>query len=299
MNQRTTTLDTVALTSLTWGDVDDVGLPLAVLLHGFPDTAHSWRHLGPALAGAGYRVVAPFTRGYAPSGIPTDRVFHVAALVSDALRLHEAYAGDDRAVVVGHDWGAITAHGLGAVPEPPYGRVVSLAVPPVPALSPARGDLARWARAVPRQATLSWYTVFNQLPRLPERHFERLVAHLWRRWSPGYDATEDLAHLADAVPDDAHRSAVIGYYRDTVRRRDLPTPYRWFAESWLGSPTVPTLYLHGEDDGCLDVRFAARTAAHLPAGSRVAVIPAAGHFLHLEQPDVVADRVLEFLREAA
>lgn len=293
----TTYLDQVRLASLSWGAVDDTDLPLAVLLHGFPDTAHTWRHLGPALAEAGYRVVAPFTRGYAPSGIPRDGVLHVTALMWDAAKLHEAFVGDDRAVLVGHDWGAITANGLGAVDEPPYRRIVSMAVPPVPALSPARGDLARWARILPRQLTLSWYTVFNQLPRLPERNLDKLVAHLWRRWSPGYDAAEDLALLAESLPDDQHRSAVVGYYRDTARRRDLPYPYRWYGEAWLRSPTVPTLYLHGADDGCLDVRFAARAARHMPAGSRSAVIADAGHFLQLEQPQVVADRILEFLQE--
>lgn len=295
MDQRTTTLATVRLNSLTWGDVDDVGRPLAVLLHGFPDTAHTWRHLGPALAGAGYRVVAPFTRGYAPSGLATDGVYHPTALMWDAARLHEAYEGDGRAVLVGHDWGAITANGLAAVTAPPYGKVVSLAVPPFPSMNPTRGDLGRWARILPRQAALSWYTVFNQLPALPERNAERLVAHLWRRWSPGYDATEDLAHVAAALPDRAHRTAAFGYYRDTVRRLRLPEPYRWFADAWTGSPRVPLLYLHGADDGCLDLRWAALAAERLPGGCEVAVVERAGHFLQLERPDEVADRVLGFL----
>jgi pimeloyl-ACP methyl ester carboxylesterase len=61
-------LDDVRLAALTWGPADG---PLAVLLHGFPDSAHTGRHLGPALAGQGYRVVAPFTRGYAPSSVTT------------------------------------------------------------------------------------------------------------------------------------------------------------------------------------------------------------------------------------
>ena len=71
-------LDDVRLSALTWGSEG----PLAVLLHGFPDTAYTWRHLGPALAEDGFRVVAPFTRGYAPSDCPGDGPFGVAAYFS-------------------------------------------------------------------------------------------------------------------------------------------------------------------------------------------------------------------------
>ena len=80
---RTLSLDlgAVRLDALAWGpDPDDTGRPLAVLLHGFPDTAYTWRHLGPVLADAGHRVVAPFTRGYAPSDVPADRSGHVGPL---------------------------------------------------------------------------------------------------------------------------------------------------------------------------------------------------------------------------
>lgn len=295
MDQRTTNLTAVSLTSLTWGDIGDESRPLALLLHGFPDTAHTWRHLGPALATAGYRVAAPFTRGYAPSGLPADGSYHVPALMSDALELHAALGGDDRAVLVGHDWGAITANGLAASPRSPYARVVAMAVPPIPAMNPTRADLAGWARILPRQAANSWYILFNQLPVLPERVFERLVAHLWARWSPGYDAAADLAHLADALPDPIRRSAAVGYYRAQPRPWRIPARYRELAVDWLGSPRVPLLYLHGADDGCLHPRWATRAARHLPAAAEVAVVERAGHFLQLERPDEVAERVLAFL----
>jgi pimeloyl-ACP methyl ester carboxylesterase len=76
--------------------------PLAVALHGFPDTAWTWRYLGPHLAGLGWRVVAPFLRGYAPSGLASS--YHVGALAADAVALHRELGGDDRTVLVGHDW---------------------------------------------------------------------------------------------------------------------------------------------------------------------------------------------------
>lgn len=297
MNHRSTVLDRVTLTSLVWGDIDDHDRPLAVLLHGFPDTAHTWRHLGPALVDAGWRVVAPFTRGYAPSSIPTDGSYHVPALMDDAIALHREYGGDDRALLVGHDWGAITANGIAASTANPFGVVVSMAVPPFTVMNPRRGDLGRWLRVVPRQAGLSWYTVFNQLPRLPERSFDRLVAHLWERWSPGFDATEDLMHLAAAVPDEARKSAVLGYYRAQPRAWSLPERYRPFARDWISGPRLPILYLQGADDGCLDARWAGLVGNQLPEGSRVAVIEGAGHFLQVERPDVVNARILEFVAE--
>lgn len=299
VDQLTSDLDQLRVTSLTWGPVADHTVPLAILLHGFPDTAHTWRHLGPALAEAGYRVVAPFARGYAPSGLPADGSYHVPALMSDALELHTALAGDARAVLIGHDWGAITANGIAALPDSPFRRVVSLAVPPIPTMHPTRRDAGRWAAMIARQTTLSWYILFNQLPALPERNFDKLVAHLWRRWSPGYDAAADLAHLAAAVPTTERKAAAIGYYRAQSRQWQMPARYRSLARAWLGMPQVPLLYIQGADDGCLDKRWAARVSARLPNGSRSAVVTGAGHFLQLERPDVVNARILEFLEEDA
>src|ERR1700704_5760029 len=85
--------------------------PLALCLHGFPDSAHTWRYLLPALAGAGFHAVAPFMRGYAPTGIPADGCFQLGALIADATALHDALGGDGQAVLIGSDWGAETAYG--------------------------------------------------------------------------------------------------------------------------------------------------------------------------------------------
>src|SRR5688572_29425956 len=68
--------------------------PLAMCLHGFPDTAHTYRHLLPRLAGAGFRAVAPWMRGYAPTGIPPDGHYQGGALANDANALHDALGGD-------------------------------------------------------------------------------------------------------------------------------------------------------------------------------------------------------------
>ena len=127
MRQIRVELPHLSLSALTWGPESG---RLAVLLHGFPDTAHTWRHLGPVLADAGWRVVAPFSRGYAPSDVPADGSGHIAALMADAVGVHEAMGGGPDAVLVGHDWGAITANALAAHEDSPFARVVAMAVPP-------------------------------------------------------------------------------------------------------------------------------------------------------------------------
>jgi pimeloyl-ACP methyl ester carboxylesterase len=282
-------LDRISLSALTWGPDDG---PLAVLLHGFPDTAWTWRHLGPELAAEGWRVVAPFTRGYAPSQVPEDGCFVIGALVSDAVGVHRACDGDERSVLIGHDWGGITANAVGAHPDSPFARIVSMAVPPFPAYR-----TLRVLPGIPAQALRTSYVGFNQLPLLPERILPRLIPRIWRAWAPGYDASLDLERVAEATSGVANRGAVLAYYRRLVRPGRVPEPYRRWHRTWDGAPTVPTLYLHGEGDRCMSVRFARLVDAVLPPGSRTVIVPDAGHFLQLEQPRLVNDAVLRFLRD--
>ena len=272
--------------ALAWGA--DEG-PLALLLHGFPDSPWTWRKVAPALAAQGWRVVAPWMRGYAPSFVPDDGDYHVGALMADAVALHDALAGGPDSVLVGHDWGALTANALGAHDRSPYRRVVSMAVPPLESIRPRPDPLLLLG-----QLRRSWYIGFAQLPGVPERSLDRLVRRLWRDWSPGYDASDDLPHALAAVS--GRESAVLGYYRAMARPWPPPAPaYRSWHRTWRSTPVVPTLYLHGADDGCLSPSFATGVGDRLPPGSAAHLVPDAGHFLQLEQPDAVAGLVLDFL----
>ncbi len=86
--------------------------PLALCLHGFPDSPWTYCYLLPELAEAGYRAVAPFNRGFAPTEVPADRHHvHTSTMVADAVALHEALGGDGDAVLIAHDWGAVAAWG--------------------------------------------------------------------------------------------------------------------------------------------------------------------------------------------
>jgi pimeloyl-ACP methyl ester carboxylesterase len=285
----------VQLRVLSWGSED---APIALCLHGFPDTAHGWRKVAPHLVDAGWRVVAPFMRGYAPSSVPSDGSFHVGALMDDALRVLDAAGPTDRDVIIGHDWGAIAGAGLAAMPDSPFSKAVIMSVPPAAAFRPdggMPGDIGRLVATLPRQLTRSWYIVYFQLPWLPDRSASWVVPRLWRQWSPGYAADEDLRLVDDAIGAPDRWRAALGYYRATVRNTKPPAQYAELHEHWLSAPTMPTLYLHGTDDGCATADYAHWVEKVLPDGSELAIVERAGHFLQLEQPEVVARHIVDFL----
>lgn len=268
--------------------------PLVLCLHGFPDTAWSWRHLLVELAESGRRGVAPFMRGYAPTGIPADGIYQTGALAADAVALHEALGGGGDAVVVGHDWGAPAAYGAANLAPDRFRRVVGAAVPPGGALG--RGFLSY------DQLRRSWYMFFFQhgladvvVPMDDLAFIERL----WRDWSPGHEPGEDLDHVRRALGSPDNLAAALGYYRATLgdgpRDPDLDA-----AQAATGTmPSQPLLYLHGADDGCvgLEVAELARPEIVSP-GSRMEVVADAGHFLQVEQSQTVNRLILDFLDEA-
>jgi pimeloyl-ACP methyl ester carboxylesterase len=284
----------VDLKALTWGPPDG---PIALCLHGFPDTAYGWRNFAPQLAESGWRVVAPFMRGYAPSSIPSDGSYHIAALMDDALQVRSAAGGTDRDVVIGHDWGAMAAAGLAAMPDSPFAKAVIMSLPPAAAFRPLGRvpDQGRLLAQFPHQLLRSWYIMYFQLPWLPERSASWVVPRLWRRWSPNYDAEEDLRHVDAAIGTPESWRAALGPYRATIRNTHPPARYAELHQHWTSAPRLPTLYLHGRDDGCITPAFAHWTEKVLPAGSDVAIVEHAGHFLQLEEPEKVAELVLQFI----
>lgn len=293
------TAPAVRLKALTWGAGAVVGsgeaAPIALCLHGFPDTAHGFRKLAPHLVAAGYRVVAPFMRGYVPSSLPADGAYHLGALMDDALQAYAAAGPTDGDVVIGHDWGAVAATGLAAMPESPFRKAVVMSVPPAAALLSRGLPSAGLAKLLPGQLIRSWYISYFQLPFAPERSGSWIVPLLWRRWSPGYDAAADLRHVQDTIGAPDRWRAALGPYRATIRNYRPPAryaaPHRW----WTQPPRVPTLYLHGTRDGCMTAEFAPYVRDVLPAGSEVAVVDDAGHFLQLEQPGRVGRSIADFL----
>ena len=288
---------TVQLRALTWGPAD---APIALCLHGFPDTAYSWRKVAPALVNAGWRVVAPFMRGYLPSSLPSDGSYHVGAVMDDALRILDAAGPTGRDVFIGHDWGAIAAAGLAAMPDSPFSKAVIMSVPLTAAFRPF-GRLphsARLAAKLPRQLLHSWYIMYFQLSWLPDRSASWVIPRLWRQWSPGYHADEDLRYVDAAIGTPERWRAALGYYRATVRGSRPPDQYAELNKHWLQAPRLPTLYLHGTDDGCSE-DYTPWIERVLPDESEVALIENGAHFLQLDQPDVVARHIVDFIGRAS
>lgn len=266
--------------------------PLALLLHGFPDTSVTWRHLAPRLAEAGYRVAAPSMRGYAPTSVPPAWRTDPTTLAADVNALHRALRGGPDAVLIGHDWGAIAASRAAAAAPDRWRRVVTAAVPPEPVLRAAFAD--------PAQVGRSRYLLAAQLPgveRLLADPEQRWVRRLWARWSPGYEAgPDDLGPITACFTSPGVPRAVLSYYRGfaaaVLRGRAL--------SARVTLPPQPHLVLHGREDGCLGAGYADAAVGTLPnPASRVTVLDGVGHFLHLEDPDRFAELVLGFLAEDA
>jgi pimeloyl-ACP methyl ester carboxylesterase len=278
----------VEFACLTDGPADG---PLALCLHGFPDSAHTWRYLLPSLAEAGYHAVAPFLRGYAPTSVPADGRYQVGALVADANALHAALGGGPDAVLIGHDWGALATYGAVAHQPHRWRRAVTAAVPPTASIGMSMLTYAQLQR--------SWYMFFFLSPvaeaALPLNDYAFLDG-LWRDWSPGYDGTFDVARVKESIGDPERIVAAISYYRATWDPSlQVPELADEQAAALLPTPK-PTLYLHGRDDGCMLLSsMSSSPLDYMAPGSAFEVVDDAGHFLHVERPDVVNRIIMEFL----
>jgi pimeloyl-ACP methyl ester carboxylesterase len=250
--------------------------PLVLLLHGFPDTAHTWDDLRPRLAAKGYRAVSPFMRGYHPSGIP-DRDTDPETLARDPLALIEALGARD-AIVIGHDFGAAAAYGAAAHGPDRVKKLFVIGIPHPAALKPSPKQL--W-----RARHFAVYKLPGAADRFARNDFAALPA-IYRRWSPTWtpDPTEFDAVRA-SFSNRASLNAAFGYYRKLS-----PIP----SASLRTRITVPVIAFAGLDDPMVtpsDYRGAAR----MFDGEYIVEEVRGGHFMHREHPEAFADRLLKHL----
>lgn len=262
--------------------------PLVVLLHGFPEFWWSWRNQIPALVKAGFRVVAVDQRGYGGSDKPRRwQDYRIEQLAADVAGLIAAL-GEERAHVVGHDWGAAVAWMVATLhPE----RVDRLAILNVP--HPAR--MFEGLRT-PRQLAKSWYMFFFQIPWLPEtlvtRGGKRALAGAYRDARPGAFSDEDLDRYADVLLAPGAMKSAIDWYRAALRRNPRTTT------SELRPIEAQTLVIWGERDRFLGVELAEPPAKLVPR-ARVARLPDASHWVQHDAPEEVNRLLVEHLRGAA
>jgi pimeloyl-ACP methyl ester carboxylesterase len=281
-----------------WGEAG--GAPV-VLLHGFPDDAHAWDGVAPPLAARGCRVLAPYLRGYGPTRFldaAAPRMAQQAAIGQDLLDFLDAL-GIERAALAGYDWGGRAAC-IAAILAPARVRalvtiggynVQNTLAPPRPAA--AEDERAYWYQ---------WY--FNtERGRLGlEANRREICRLLWRDWSPGWrfdDATFERTAIAFDNPDFV--PVVIHSYRH--RHGNAPSDPRFDAiERRLAERPrieVPSMILHGRDDGVDVPRHSEKHPALFPDGTERRVIPDAGHFLPREQPGAVVEALLSLLARTA
>jgi len=263
--------------------------PLVLCLHGFPDTAWGYAPVLPLLAAGGFRAVAPFMRGYAPTSLAADGDYSIPALARDVIALIDHF-GAERAYVVGHDWGAVAAYAAASLRPDRIERIVTAAVPHL------RRFLLRPSLA---QLSRSHYMFKFQLPRWPEKTIPAndfaWLESLIRSWSPSWQFTaEDLAPLKAGFSEPARLRAALAYYR--ALPRTLLDPEAW--STVMQALEVPARVICGERDGCIGAEMF-RDQAHLfSAGYELRTMTGAGHFMQWEQPQPFAELVLEFLKAA-
>lgn len=277
---------TVTANGIEFAYLEQGSGPLVLLLHGFPDTAHTWSHVMPALANAGYRAVAPFTRGYPPTS--AGEYYDSGTLATDARALIHAL-GEERAHVVGHDWGGATTYYLCAAFPDAVARAVTLAIPHPYAIA---GSFLS-----PRAIHAVFHFWFFQMPFLPEtavaaNDFE-FIDYLWSLWSPGFNDPEQIANVKRALAVDGALTSAIGYYRamfDPAKQDPATAEVR----QALATPiATPLMVLYGANDRALTV--APEMKGFFSGEFRQEIVEGAGHFLHRERPQDVERLILDWL----
>ena len=263
--------------------------PLVLLLHGFPQTRHTWRHELPALAKAGYRAVAPDQRGYSPRARPTGvESYATERLVGDALAMADAL-GAERFGLIGHDWGGQLAWLLAARhPE----RVRALAVLSRPHPQAFRDALRTDRAQGQRSSHHRSFQSADMTDRLLADGARRLRRSLVHQGVSDVDADAYLAVLGqrDAL------DAALHWYRAAAKSAESESGSLGAAAAAI---RVPTLYVWGDADATVGRAAAEGTARYVTGPYRFHVVPGAGHFLTDQRPDAVAAALEPWLAEHA
>ncbi|MFD5541334.1 alpha/beta fold hydrolase [Streptomyces sp. NPDC127079] len=293
--------------------------PLVVLLHGFPESWHSWQHQFGPLAAAGFRVVAPDQRGYGGSDHPEDvAAYSIFHLVGDVVGLIREL-GEERAFVVGHDWGAPVAWHTALLRPDLVRGVAGLSVPP-----PFRGERPP-LRTMDEAFGGRFYWNYFERPGVADAEFGRDPRTTLRKFftmgagdahggevrQPLVDPERGwLADLPDpeTLPDwftEADLDALtesfsrgftgaLNWYRNLDRNWELTAP-------WQGAVvTPPALYVYGDRDIVPAFPGTPELIARLPELMPNLVreplrLAGCGHWTQQERPDEVNAALLDFL----
>jgi len=261
--------------------------PLALCLHGFPDTASAWAPTLEVLAQAGLRAVAPALRGYAPSAIPEDGDYHPVALGQDVLGLMDAL-GAERATLIGHDWGAFAAHVAAGLAPERVERLVSVAIPHPRAVKPSLKLLWKARHFI----TFQWK---GRATRQFRRRDGAFVDAIYRRWSPTWDfGPEATAAMREGFREPGRIEAALGYYW-AFAKASKGERGQTFKDALRVRLETPALAFCGADDGATRPDMFEAARARYAGPYEWVLVEGAGHFPHREKPEVFHEHLLRFV----
>ncbi|WP_081039064.1 alpha/beta fold hydrolase [Acinetobacter pittii] len=298
VEQLTLNRDGLTLHGALYGEAD---ASLVVLIHGFPDTPHSWDHVYPLLVKAGYQVFVPWLRGYTQDSVNRQAHYGLASALADLAAWLELLKAKGRlknkAHLVGHDWGAAIAMSFASGQFEALHSMSLLAVPPIPNLK----DIFKALPNFPRQLYMSSYMLLMQ-SRFAEQVLSRnnagFVEKIWRKWSPTWNFTEsDFSPTRSAFQNPDIAWAATRYYHNlfAVLNSDNLKANRHL----LSPVTTPTLALAGLKDGCMNIRLhqALAQPSYFPQGIESVYVPDCGHFLQAEQPNIIAQYLIQHFQK--
>lgn len=257
--------------------VDEGRGPAVLLLHGFPDSSHLWRHQIPALVAAGFRAIAPDLRGFGKSDKPAQvKAYGLRTVLKDVVGLMDALALD-KAHVICHDFGAALGWLFAALHPARVGRFVPMSV----------GSLQSFSDAGLEQREKSWYMLLFQFG-VAEEIIMRDGWKFLRDFSRRHPEAEKW--IADLSRPGA-LSAALAWYRANSG------PERWLAPlPALPKVAAPTLGLWSSGDAYLTEAQMVRSAQFVSGPWRYARVEEASHWLQLDRPDKVNGLILDFFK---
>ncbi|MEM7368679.1 MAG: alpha/beta hydrolase [Bacteroidota bacterium] len=259
--------------------------PLVLMIHGFPDDANAFDDSLNRLADAGYRAVAPFMRGYAPTDLAPDDTYSVKAIAEDMLQLMTEL-GAESAYVVGHDWGASVAYTIANIAPERVIKLMTLAIPHPRVIKPSLKLLRRASHFLVFRffKFALWYTRRNNFA---------YIDRIYRKWAPTWDIpAQQVEKMKTAYAQPGRLEAAIGFYRDFFKDQGTPT-----AKLYVQKTSVPTLVIAGAQDGAIVLEQFEQMDRAFTGPFRWVLFENAGHFPHTEQPERFWEELIGFLQE--
>ncbi len=269
--------------------------PVIFLLHGWPDDATTWNYIIPELVKAGYRVIAPWMRGFGSTAFKDDsisRTGNSGILAFDAIELMDTL-GIQKFTAIGHDWGSNIAEAL-AVGWPE--RVVKIAL----LSSPPR--LGGSPTPLFRHAQLEWYHWFMATSRGAEAvnadpiGFARLM---WENWSPaGWFSEALFEQVSESWKNPDFVNVTIHSYRSRWNEAEPDIKSTGLEERIKATETLalPVLYIQGEADGVNPPYVSENVYKRFKGYFKRVLLPGVGHFPSREAPAKLSKILLEFLK---